>query len=173
MTAEAFSYLIAVRVLPAAGKHFRIEADERERLRLAAAMDIPEVVALTAEVDIVPAEGRSYLLRGNLTALVVQVDVVTLEPVRLAVAEPIEVLLQPAESARRKRPEPLPDSREADETELYYGGQIDLGAIVGEHLALGLDPYPRAPDSEFTGHVEDYPDESPFAALARLKDRDQ
>jgi hypothetical protein len=55
--------------------------------------------------------------------------------------------------------------------EYYHGGQIDLGVIAAEHLALGLDPYPRGAGSEFQGHVEEAsgPGFSPFAALARLR----
>ena len=38
---------------------------------------------------------------------------------------------------------------------IYQNGRIDLGAIVAEHLALGLDPYPRTPGVDFPGHIED------------------
>ena len=50
-------------------------------------------------------------------------------------------------------------------------GEIDLGAIAVEHLALGLDPYPRARGRRVPGHIEDEagPADSPFAALERLK----
>ena len=62
-----------------------------------------------------------------------------------------------------RRRQPIPD--------VYRDGRIDLGAIVAEHLALGLDPYPRSPGVAFDGHIEDDPaaDPSPFAALAALK----
>ena len=48
-------------------------------------------------------------------------------------------------------------------------GQIDLGALTAEFLALGLDPYPRKPGVDFS--YQDAPDEkdSPFAALGKLK----
>jgi hypothetical protein len=56
---------------------------------------------------------------------------------------------------------------------VYYDGRIDLGAIAAEHLALGLDPYPRAPGAEFADHIEDAAREtSPFAALGLLKKED-
>ena len=48
-------------------------------------------------------------------------------------------------------------------------GQIDLGALTAEFLALGLDPYPRKPGVDFS--YQDPADEkdSPFAALGKLK----
>ena len=45
-------------------------------------------------------------------------------------------------------------SAETDEPDFYRNSRIDLGGIVAEHVALGLDPYPRAPGVEFAGHVE-------------------
>jgi uncharacterized metal-binding protein YceD (DUF177 family) len=120
---------------------------------------------------------RSFSVRGTLAASVVQTDVVTLEPIAQDVAEEIDVTLMRAEgpAPRPRRPEILVDAVEADGPDLYRNGRIDLGAIVGEHLALGLDPYPRAPGVDFPGHVEDDPeaDPSPFAALANLKLREE
>jgi hypothetical protein len=107
----------------------------------------------------------------------VQTDVVTLEPVRQAVAEPIDLTLIPAEQAergRRRAPKRV-DAISVEGPEFYHDGRVDLGVIAAEHLALGLDPYPRAPSTEFGGHIEDEAgaDTSPFAALARLKRRDE
>jgi uncharacterized protein len=104
-------------------------------------------------------------------ATVVQADVVTLEPVTQMVAEDIDLMLVPAEDAAPAPKETEPSA--ADETDFYRNGRIDLGGIVVEHLALGLDPYPRAPGVEFADHVEhdSAPQASPFAGLAALKER--
>jgi uncharacterized metal-binding protein YceD (DUF177 family) len=64
-----------------------------------------------------------------------------------------------------------------DPPEVAVGGRIDLGEIAVVHLALALDPYPRAPGAAFDAKawgVEPEKDEkpttvSPFAALAKLK----
>ena len=53
-------------------------------------------------------------------------------------------------------------------------GQIDLGELAVVHLALGLDPYPRAPGAAFKAPSWVEKDgksepESPFAVLAQLK----
>ena len=59
-------------------------------------------------------------------------------------------------------PEPLED------------GVLDLNALILEHVALAIDPYPRAEGAEMP---EDYArkdrssGESPFAVLSKLVDR--
>ena len=52
------------------------------------------------------------------------------------------------------------------------GGQIDLGALVAEFLALGLDPHPRKPGVEFEkprNPADEDNVESPFSKLQALK----
>lgn len=177
MSQPAFSQTIVASDIPPGGRHVRLEADAEQRRLLAAAMQIPDVTALTADLEVRPARGRAFRVRGRLDAEVVQTDVVTLEPVAQPVQEEIDVTLMPAEGERPRRPraEVLVDIAEPDAPDLFHNGRIDLGAIVSEHLALGLDPYPRAADSAFAGHVEadDSPEASPFAALARLQREDE
>ena len=48
-------------------------------------------------------------------------------------------------------------------------GQIDLGALTAEFLALGLDPYPRKPGVDFNYRDPADEKDSPFAALSKLK----
>jgi uncharacterized metal-binding protein YceD (DUF177 family) len=171
MSAKPLSFSIRADEVPAAGRHYRVEATEAERRTLAEELGIPEVKALAADIDgRLLAEG-AISLRGNLTASVVQTDVVTLEPVEQSVEEEVDLTLVPAEKAEEAPPGPVPaGSDEQESPELFQNGRIDLGALVGEHLALGLDLYPRAPGVEFSGHVEDDAAESsPFAALGKLR----
>ena len=172
MTKDTFSYSVVVRDIPEAGRWFTLEADEAERRWVAATLGVPDVLSLNAEIEIRPIRGQAFSVRGTLNAAVVQADVVTLDPVTQEVKEEIDVTLMPADKAPRpKATELLVDVEEADGPDLYHNGRIDLGVIATEHLALGLDPYPRAPDSAFGGYVEDDPasNPSPFAALQGLK----
>jgi hypothetical protein len=63
----------------------------------------------------------------------------------------------------------------ADEPEPIVEGRIDLGEAVVQHLAVNLDPYPRAPGARLPDlATEDGPvRENPFAALQRLRDGPQ
>ena len=175
MSSEPFSYSIAADAIPADGRSFHIEADEGARHRLAEALGV-EVVALTADIEANSLRGGSVGLRGRLTAVVTQTDVVTLEPLRQEIAEAIEVTLKPAEPSARKRDRRtvVGDAPGDDEADLFYDGRIDLGALVGELLAVALDPYPRAAGVAFEPHLEDTPteEESPFAVLRKLKRED-
>jgi uncharacterized metal-binding protein YceD (DUF177 family) len=170
---EPFSILLLTQRVPPGGKHVRIAADETQRRAIAGALGIEGVDALTADLDVKPIGAEAYSVRGELMASVVQADVVTLDPVRQEVTEPIDLTLVPeaAESARGKRVAPLTENDETDERDVYRNGRIDIGTIVFEHLVLALDPYPRAADTEFSGHIEDDPARPPsaFAALASLK----
>ena len=175
MKAEPFSFSVPIRDIPREGRHFRLEADEEQRGGLAAALGIPGIDELRAELHVRPALGGAFRVRGAMNATVVQTDVVSLDPIRQEVAEEIDVTLMQAEDAApgRRPDKDLVDAAEVDGPDLFHHGRIDLGVIVREHLALGLDPYPKAPGSDFPGHIEDDPsaDPSPFAALAALKTR--
>jgi uncharacterized metal-binding protein YceD (DUF177 family) len=170
---EPFSIFLPVQQVPAGGKHVRIAADETQRRAIAEALRIEGVDELTAELVVRPIGAEAYSVRGEIAAAVVQTDVVTLNPVRQDVTEQIDLTLVPeaTESARGKRSAPPTGYEETDERDVYRNGRIDIGAIVLEHLALALDPYPRAADTEFSGHIEDDPATAPsaFAALAALK----
>jgi uncharacterized metal-binding protein YceD (DUF177 family) len=170
---EPLSILLLVQQVPAGGKHVRVAADETQRRAIAGALRIEGVEALTAELVVRPIGAEAYSVRGEIAAAVVQTDVVTLDPVRQEVTEPIDLTLVPeaTESARGKRSAPPTGHEETDERDIYHSGRIDIGAIVLEHLALALDPYPRAADTEFSGHTEDDPATAPsaFAGLAALK----
>lgn len=170
---EPFSVVLPVHQIPAGGKHVRIEPDEAQRRAIAEALEIVGVEALTAEIDVKPLGAEAFSVLGELSAGVVQNDVVTLDPVRQDVRESIDLTLVPAadDSSRRKQRVETIEVDDQDERDAYRNGRIDLGAIVFEHLALCLDPYPRSPDVEFSGHIEDDPATAPsaFAALASLK----
>ncbi|SEP98809.1 Uncharacterized ACR, COG1399 [Faunimonas pinastri] len=168
-----FSYTVSARDVPASGRIYKVEADADECRAIAADLNIPEVRSLTAQIEIRPVRGRSFRLRGRLKAEVVQTCVVSLGPAIQHMDETIDLTLLPAEvaGAEYQAKDVLVDAMETDTSELFQNGRIDLGTILAEHLALGLDPYPRAEGVDFSGHIEDQEDaeESAFGALARLK----
>ena len=173
MTAETLALTVRADAIPAEGRRFRMEASAPERSTLADELDIAEVVALSADLALTPRADGFLALVGEVTGTIVQADVVTLEPVRQSVREAIDMILVAAEKAQGERPGPgSGDPADGEAPDLFSGGMIDLGALVKEHLALGLDLYPRAPGVEFADHIEDDPaaDASPFAALRGLKE---
>jgi uncharacterized metal-binding protein YceD (DUF177 family) len=60
-----------------------------------------------------------------------------------------------------------------DPPDPIYDGKLDLGEIATEHLALGLDPFPRDDNAEsvvISTECDDLEEKrpSPFAVLAQL-----
>ena len=174
MTPE-FSRLERVDALPARGRQVEISASEEERRALAQRFGILSIESLSASLRLVPV-GRRQMVRvtGRLLAEVVQACVVSLEPVPERIAEDFELAFGPEEEDNGGE---IDVSFECeDPPDPIVDGEIDLGEAVAEHLALALEPFPRAPGAEFTPPPESAPvvEEkiNPFAALAGLRKND-
>ena len=60
---------------------------------------------------------------------------------------------------------------DADPPDVLSGRMIDLASVALEHMALAIDPYPRAPGAELPPGSEESQEEgreSPFSVLAKL-----
>ena len=166
------------------GVTIAFEAGEAEREALARRLNLLALDALTAELRLAPAGEAEEAVRvtGTIRAALVQRCVVTLEPVPRSVSEPISALYAPPPAEQPAHEVEV--LAEGDEAEPLPEDGIDVGALVAEHLALILDPYPRhpdAPDGPLTyaagkdGPKEGVPDDDgdtrPFAALGQLKSK--
>lgn len=178
-TQPEFSHVVEIDQVGPEGLALRLEADAEARAALAKRFRIPAVLSLVAELTLIPeAAPGHFRLQGSLDAEVEQTCVVSLEPLRQQVRERFERRFAPG------APEPKagsgtdeddaewldPDSD--DPPEPIPDGRLDLGQIVAEELALGLDPYPRRPGATLPEGYALPADEgkvSPFAALAKLK----
>ena len=168
---------LQVAEIPPEGVLVSVRTIARERRALADDLGILAILRLEARLEVSPWRRSGVRVVGELEADVEQRCVVTLDPVAQKVREPIDLTFRPAGDAPRQ---PVAgevyDPLAADPPETFSGGVIDLGALVAEHLALALDPYPRKPGAVFepldeTGESVPAGD-SPFAVLSRLKDDD-
>lgn len=176
--------------LPSSGRRYRIEADEAERAATAVRLGIPAISSLTASFDLAPRAGGIILVTGVVEASLTQTCVVTLAPVEASVKEEVEARfttvapgLAPPKAAAapgakaRAVAEEQGGLDEEDPPDEARDGQIDIGELAVVHLALGLDPYPRAPGAAFKpgswgGDDGKGEAEGAFAALAKLKPKD-
>ena len=176
--------LIAADEVGPQGLTIAFEADAEERAALARRLDLLSLEALTAQLRFEEADEAKGAIRvtGTIRAGLAQSCVVTLEPVPRPLGETISVLYAPA-------PADAPASEVevlavGDEAEPLPEEGIDVGAVVAEHLALLLDPYPRHPDAPAgpltyaageDGPNGDVPGDDggsgPFAALGQLKSK--
>jgi uncharacterized metal-binding protein YceD (DUF177 family) len=155
-----------------------IEATEREKADLAAALGLVDLSALSAEITLTRGKRGVILVDGRVRADIVQSCVVSLDPVPQQIDETIsrrfvEEGSRPGPAAPKAGAEVMVEPMEDDEPpDLLTGPVIDVGAIVVEHFVLAIDPYPRArgaalPDSPVGDFGADA--DSPFAALAKLR----
>ena len=159
------------------GEAVVVEADAAERGRLASFLGVPAVHEMRAELVVRPWRSIGVRVDGRVMAVVDQECVVTLAPVRQVIDEPIAVALMPGRAGETAGTVDI-DPIGADDPDLFDGRSIDLGAIAVEHVALGLDPYPRTPGAAYDPGLtadaasgDEEPAGSPFAALGDLKRR--
>lgn len=175
---EGFSYFVTVSSLPKAGMTIRFVAKPEECAALARRLGIPSVERLAADVVVARWRADGVAITGSLSADVVQTDVVTLDPLPQHLTEAVDLVFVPEQSRIARPPQPFDgelhlDPEGDDIPDTFSGDRIDLGAALAEILALGLDPYPRAPTAVFEA-IDTDPDPdagrvSPFATLAKLK----
>jgi uncharacterized metal-binding protein YceD (DUF177 family) len=174
---EHFSRLLKVDEIrqEASGK---IEASGAEMAAIARVLELVALDGLIFSYRLRHAGKDRLHLTGTLKAKVTQHCVVTLDPVATELEIPVETEFWPVhlieEFERRTEGRASPD--EADWPEPIEDGKIDLGPLIYETLATGLDPYPKREGASF-----DWPQQGadqgsrapsgPFAALKQLKQR--
>jgi hypothetical protein len=167
--------MLAVATVPDTGLDIRLCANETECAALAENYDLVAVQTFEAGFHVRKQGPKRYEVSGVLHALVTQTCAVSLEPFETLVSALVEVDFahsrQPlGEAASRKitagsaanfaGPQDPPDP--------IINGQIDLGALASEFLALNLDLYPRKPGVTFEDMYvggEASGTNSPFAVL--------
>ena len=180
-----------------------LKADAAQATALADLNGIIAVNALTATFDIARSGRTGVKVSGEIVARVTQTCGVTLEPFEADVRETFELKYAPAVKphigARPRKGNYMKEAQdysdrqdisarvvehhmnEEDPPEDMIDGKIDLGALVAEFFALGLDPYPRKPDADLASVAAGIPNleldapvgivekVSPFSALVNLK----
>jgi len=172
-----FSRALRVDRLPARRSEQAIEADAAECAAIADAFALQAVEALAARIELEPIGRRGVVrLDGRLTARVVQTCGVTLAPVPAEVESRFQLRFAPPEEIDEETGEIEIAYADSDPPDPIEGGEIDLGQVVLEQLALALDPFPRAPGAVFQPPVDDDLPAAgetggPFARLAQLRQK--
>jgi uncharacterized metal-binding protein YceD (DUF177 family) len=166
-----WSYQLARDEVPEEGLHVDLVADEAVRTALARMAGLRELPRLVASFDVTRIGHDGLHVTGEVTSIVGQDCVVTLEPIEQNLLEPIELTFVPTAggAASASTAETSLAGDEPDIEEVLPGGAVDLGAIATEYFLLGIDPYPRKPGAAFEPPSGGEPAANPFAALAALK----
>ena len=147
------------------GLQVHFEATAEECAVLARDFNLPAIRKLAADYRITCSD-KGVHVEGKLTAAITQNCVITLEPFDSVVEEEVAVDFAETQGLPEESPADMHEIEPPDE---IVNGQIDLGALTAEFLALGLDPYPRKPDADFQFDGGGDRADSPFAALGKLK----
>lgn len=151
---------------PQAGVEEVLEAIPAECGALAGRFGIEALRHFSARFTRKPYPGGGLLLTGRIKAALVQLCVVSLEPVTEHLDKPFTLVVLPPEVTPSEDPDG-PDEIEVDAT-----GHFDLGEALAEELSLSLNPYPRAAGAHLPAELEEAPEEAPrnpFAKLAALR----
>jgi hypothetical protein len=172
-TGIPWSVPVAVDEIPDTGLHIEIGAPAATRADVAKVADVRDLPQLSAVFDLT-RRGAGVHVAGQVSARVGQTCVVTLEPIESDVEEAVDLLFAPL-PADGTQPEPEIEGtgpkRDEELPEPLVGGKVDLGALATEFLILGINPYPRKADAEFSPPKADNDGARPFAALEALKKR--
>lgn len=170
----SWTYPIRLSELARGAMKLRLEPDAAQRAEIAKRLGLEGLPALSAEILVKPwLDGAE--ITGRLDGVVEQICGLTLDPFEQPVDNEIEVRLVPAGSPNAPTESPQGeiemDLETPDPPDVLEGEVIDLAEYVVEHLALVIDPFPRKPGAVFEP-PEAEPEESPFAVLKRLKDKE-
>lgn len=173
MTAPSYPVSIPVNrdEVPDTGLDIAFRADEGQCEAFARYLGVPGVDRVEADLRIEQRARRALAVTGRVSCDLVQTCVVTLEPVAAMVDEPVAIRYVPEGGRRSVEGEDMLAPEDVD-TEPMEGGRIDIGAVIAQTLALGLDPYPRKPGVVFEGiggGDGEVPPTGAFADLAKLR----
>jgi uncharacterized metal-binding protein YceD (DUF177 family) len=170
MTPEAVGPLsrpVDVTNVPPQGNEVHVEATVEECAALAKDFKLPGIQSLSGDYKLM-SSAKGVHVSGRVKAALTQICVVTLDAFESVIEEEVEVDFAESRGMPAEPPTELHDYEPPDE---ILNGQIDLGALTAEFLALGLDPYPRKPGADFDYSSGDKGKDSPFAALDKLRNR--
>ena len=170
--AAKFMRMLAVATVPDTGLDIKLCANETECAALADAYGLVAVQKFEAGFHVRKQGLKRYEVSGVLHALVTQTCAVSLEPFETLVSAPVDVDFAPSDrpldepASRKMRAGAL--ASQQDPPDPIINGQIDLGALAAEFLALNLGLYPRKPGVIFEDTYvggEASGTNSPFAVL--------
>ena len=165
-TVGPLSRLVDIMRIPPRGQEVHVEATAEECAALARDFGLPGIQALSGDYHL-QASAKGIHVTGAVKASITQICVTTLESFDSMIEEEVEVdFAEPSGMPA----EPPTDIHEYEPPDEIVNGQIDLGALTAEFLALGLDPYPHKPGVDFSYRDPADEKDSPFAALNKLKE---
>ncbi len=172
-----FSRLFPVDKLRGQDRDERIEANDQELEALALRMGVVAFKRLSAKLHLRRVHsGDMVEVKGRFQATVVQDCVVTLEPFEALVEEDFTAYFARPDSIPKTEDLSVEDEHSPDP--ILPNGDIDIGELTAQHLALAIDPFPRKLGAVFEAPRQGYVEAggkplNPFAVLAKILDKNK
>lgn len=160
--------------IPQAGLKRDRAFTDAERTLLAANLNLLSIDTATASYRLASIAGGGYHLKGTLTAVLQNACVVTLEPVQQNLTDTFDVEFWPSPKSGADDGGDITILSGAD-VEPLDDHSIPVGRIVFETFSAAIDPFPRKHGAAFEAPADATKTSasiSPFAALAKLKNKD-
>ena len=165
-----FSYPLKIDELNQGEQLYKLNADKEELEVLTEILQVPAVNSFNAEIRLKFQKKRGILtVWGKVSANLSLISVISLDEFDKDYTSEFSITYDTNAT--------YDDIKEMDEDincnipDIVMNGEIDLGDIAIEQLALVLDDHPRKDGEEFSSIIEDVSPvkSNPFAALAKLK----
>ncbi len=174
MTADLeFSRPYDVRRMAPEGATETISATLGECQAIALRFGVQAVHSVSATIKVQPWKQGRFRARGDATASITQICVVTLEPFESAVSAQLDQIFIKKDSKRAADTVEIVVAHDEDDIGYVEDGHIELGEFAVEALGLELDPYPRKQGAELPDTFSGEPatgdqKANPFAVLKQL-----
>ena len=186
-----WTYALELDKVDDSGQEISIEAPEGSKPLLERRLDISGLDELKADLRIEPQAGGVFHVLGRMHAKIIQLCVVTAEPIESLIEEEVEGWFIDHEAgvtsfAKAQKDRVAGASKghaevevmdESEDPEPAVGGQIDLGEFIVQNLSLAINPYPHKEgahyeytDAESQDSKRSGARKSPFEALKDWKE---
>ncbi len=167
-----FIYIVDLESASNRGRPESFHANDAHRQNIIEMFNLLDLKSFSVQFHVTKEINNTYLLQGSINASVVQLSVISFEPVRTKISEQFSVVLVPSQKRLAEYEESHPD----DDSDVFVEGEYDIGNVALEYLSLCLPDNPKLP-----GESNDYKEFdasknisklSPFAGLIdKLKDK--
>lgn len=168
-----FSRPFDITRLAPEGASETISATDEECRAIAVRFGVEAVHSVSAAIHIQPWKRGGFRARGDATAKISQICVVTLDPFDTVVRAQLDQIFVAKNSRLAADDMEVVVAHDEDDIGYVDDGEIELGEFAVEALCLELDPYPRKDGAELplssTETAADEPKANPFAVLKQLK----
>ena len=179
-TTPEFPRPVAIEgIIPDKPRRESVTATEEECAALAQRFDLKSLSGLKAKLTILRvSDGNIVRDEGEIEAEVVQTCVVSLQGVPAEIKFRFDTYFTEDGKEGFEEEELLDIALEDEFPDMVMrDGQLDLGELTAQYLALELDPYPRAPGVSLAAQMTETGGDTknrPFTVLQKLKtDKDE